>query len=130
MNLAMVYLANQSPPILESKDAYGDGLAHDAVINARRASAALGFRGHLAHVEGGLEISLQDQSLAPVAGWAGRLKLQRADTQAHDADLPLVEASPGQYRAAWSGAPGLYRLDAELTDGQRTWIDSQRLVLR
>ena len=113
VNVAMVYVASSSPPILESDDAYGDALGHDAVMASRAASQALGFRGLLSPVEGGLEISLQDQALVPVTGWHGRLRLQRADTRDHDAELVLVEAGPGRYRADWTGAPGLYRLEAE-----------------
>lgn len=128
-NVVMVVVAQGSPPIVETEDAYEAGLKHEAVLAEARASAALGLRAQVVTEAGAVEISLHDQGLAPVVGLEGTARLTRADTTSQDAELALKEVAPGRYAAPFGGRPGLYRLEARLTDGGRTWVTDQRVLV-
>ena len=127
VNIVMVVVAQGSPPIIETTDAYEAGLKHETVLAEARASAALGFQAQITTAGGAVEIVLHDPAQAPVTGFTGSVRLTRADTRSQDADLTLTEAGPGRYQAAFKGRGGIYRLEARLTDGQRTWVTDRRL---
>lgn len=126
---AFVFIASHNPPVLVSETAYADAQQYDAVIEARRAAAALGWRVEVAPSVDGVIYRVADAAGAPVRGLGGTLRYARADTTAADAERPFVEVEPGAYRAQRPAMSGVFRLSARLDGGRAPWVDSRAVVL-
>lgn len=126
---AFVIIAGQNPPVLVSETAYADAQHFDAVIDARRAAAALGWRVEVAPGADAVIYRVADAAGAPVRGLGGTLRYARADTTAADAERPFVEVGPGVYRAQRPAMGGVFRLSAQLDGGRAPWLDTRAAVL-
>ncbi len=129
INLGMLVVAYRNKPVLESDEAYEEALRYDQVIEAERASAALGWRAEV-QVEGDVVYTVRDAGGQPLGGLRGNLRVRRSDTVAFDAEHPLEEVAPGRYRAPRPKAPGLYEMHARLEGGPAPWLDERRVVVR
>lgn len=129
-NAAMLTIAVRNAPVLEREQYYEASLVHQATIDARRASAALGWQATVEVAADGVRYRILDAEARPVVGLRGELRLTRADTEAADGTLPLVEAAPGEYRGALGATHrGVLRAEARLEGGAVPWLDERRLVV-
>jgi len=124
----LVTVATRNAPVLESETAYADALDHDAVMQARAASAALGWQVTVDVMPDGVVYRVVDRRGLPVRGLSGTLRMVRADTAAADAEVAFEEQAPGIYRAARSASEGVYRLAARLEGGPDPFVDTRRVV--
>ncbi len=137
MNVALLVVAVRRPPVLEDRDPYERGIAHQTEIDAQRASDALGWS---ARVEpcgpgwsrGGCELrfTMRDAQGRAVVGLTGRVHASRADDASLDREADFVAHGQGQYvarLALWCG--GLYRIEATLEKGEHAWLDRRRVVI-
>lgn len=144
LNLTMVFIARQNAPVMADKgDYYAHSLHWQSEIDAARASAALGLQAAVAAEVDALRLELRHPSGAPVTGWTGTLSAERGDAEAFDFEVPLVEGSPGAYRAVRPHrAAGLFRLRFRLSPPANAatgatdatvaavpWVDERLLVL-
>lgn len=127
VNIWLVRIAAQDPPLVESDKPYEAGEAYQQEIEAFRASAALGWRAQLDASGRGVRIALLDSQGAPIAGLKGAVVATRPDRKDRDQTLTLVERSPGVYEAEGTLDPaGIWRLRTSLADGRGTWLDDRR----
>ncbi|MCB9542261.1 MAG: FixH family protein [Myxococcales bacterium] len=76
VQIAFVFVASRNAPVLESETAYADALEYDAVMAARRASAALGWRVVVEAGGDAVTYRVRDAAGAPVPGLRGALSLR------------------------------------------------------
>ncbi len=127
-NVGMVVIAAQNPQTLETSDAWKDGQAYQAVLDAREAQARQGWRVELIVAKKEVWLKVLDREGAPLSGLSGRVRATRADTRAldYEADLKLVE--PGVYKAILHlPKSGLWRLDTTLTGEDGRWFDERKI---
>lgn len=127
---AMIAIASNNPPVLESETAYADSLRYDDVVDARRASAALGWTAAVEVTADAVVYTVTDAAGAPVAGLSGGLRMARPDTRAADAEVAFAEVAPGVYRAPRAAGAGVFRLSARLAGGPSPWLDERRAVFQ
>ncbi|MCB9539312.1 MAG: FixH family protein [Myxococcales bacterium] len=129
-NGIMLYIANREKPVIETTRYYEEGLEYDRVMEAQRASAALGWSAAVELVEDGVRYELRDRTGGAVTGLQGALAMRRADTTAYDVEAAFQEIAPGVYLGPRAKARGLYRLDARLdNDAGAPWVDQRKLYV-
>lgn len=129
VNGAMIAIASHNAPVLETEKYYTEALEYETVLEAHRASAALGFSSTLA-VDGlQVEWAVLDASGAAVTGLKGTTSLRRADTKTFDASLDLKEIRPGIYAAQRAPGTGLFRLTLKLEGAAAPLLAEQRIYL-
>jgi nitrogen fixation protein FixH len=122
VNLYVFALARRNAPVLAEEAYYQLGLDHQARIDARRASRALGWRAAYAWEPARLTLTLVDASGVGVEGLEGSLRLRRADTALDDAQVSLSPLGGGRYEAALPPRlGGLYSFRASLARGGVAW---------
>lgn len=127
VNILLVRIAAQDPPLVESDKPYEAGEAYQQEIEAFRASAALGWKAQLDVTGKGVRLALLDAAGAPVAGLRGAVVATRPERKDRDQTLTLEERSPGVYEASGALSPsGVWRLRTSLGDGRGTFLDDRR----
>lgn len=134
-NAVMISVAVSNQPALETDDHYGEAMRYDEVIEARAATAALGWRVDVQSCEGALspctfQLSVTDAGGEAVGDLNGELLLRRADTASLDRTAPITSLGGGRYEAEFDlGAAGLYELNLDLRGDAGDFVDKRRVVV-
>lgn len=128
VNLWVVHLATQDPPIKESEKPYEAGEAYEGELQTWRASAALGYAAAVSAERGLVRIELKDRAGAAVVGLKGTIGVARNERTDRDQTLEVKEIAPGTYEAKGDLAlAGLWRIKSSLGDARGTWLDDRRV---
>lgn len=134
-NFVLVSMATRSFPGEEASKAYARGLDYNAVLEAERAEAALGWsvEREIADTPEGVrvELSIATANGRPLNGLTLSGALKHPASKSGDAILTFTQSGPGTYAALADIAPGAWILEFEAThaDGaridrrERIWID-------
>ncbi len=127
-NAIMITIALSNPAVPATTDHWAESLDWERELDRRAHSRALGWSiAGLARADQALELRIVDAELRPIAGLQGSLTLRRADSNANDRTLALVELDGGRYR---SDQPipdsGLYELKVALHDDAGDEFTTQR----
>ncbi len=134
-NFVLVTTATRSFPGEEASKAYARGLDYNAVLEAERAEAALGWiveREVSKSADGvRVELTIAAANGRPLNGLTFTGALKHPASKSGDAALTFVQSGPGTYAALADIAPGAWILEFDAThaDGaridrrERIWID-------
>lgn len=126
VNVVFFIVASRNPPVIETDEYYDKALHHQATIDERKASQALGWTAEASVQAGTLRYTIKDGKGAPVEGLKGTVRFKRNETNALDGSVGLVGAGPGIYEAAHPNPkPGLWRLEARFEGGPAPWLDAR-----
>ena len=129
-NGIMLYLANKHAPVIETDNYYEKAVDHQTVIDARAASAKLGWT---VEINGGgdeVRYVIKDATGQPVTGLTGEVTFRRNETNTLDRPAPIVPSQPpGTYAIKPPSAKaGLWRLEARFTRGASLWVNESMIT--
>ncbi len=119
VNGVLMYEALSTRSGMVANEPYRKGLKYNERIAADERQSALGWKADIALSPDAksLTVALSTDKGEPVAGLAIVGHIGRPVTDKEDHELTLVEATPGQYTAAFPSAePGAYVADIEISD--------------
>lgn len=134
-NIVLVTTATRSFPGEEASKAYARGLDYNAVLEAERAEAALGWivEHEISKTAEGVRVELTVAAAngRPLNGLVIAGALKHPASQSGDVVLTFTQSGPGTYAALADIAPGAWILEFDAThaDGaridrrERIWID-------
>jgi nitrogen fixation protein FixH len=129
-NAIMISLALLHPSVPATNDHWAESLDWDRELERRAHSRELGWSiATIAREQQALELQVVDAEQRPLAGLRGQVTLRRADSNADDRTLTLIELDEGRYRSEPSlPDAGLYELSVTLHDAEgdefveRRWL--------
>lgn len=137
VNLYVVYLSRQNAPTLTQQDYYQAGLRYEQTLDAKRASAALGWQPEVSvcpegTVDGVCEVAyrLKGAQGEPIVGFAGALTAYRADDATQDVNVDFEEMGQGLYIAKMPVANAAYwhvNVKFAGADEKTRWLDERRV---
>ncbi len=136
VNGVMIWLALSSWTGLAANNSYDKGLQYNRNLAAAQRQAALGWRPRLAArlVPGAgaeAELLLLDAAGRPVPGAQVVAAFERPTSDAADFRIPMLETSPGAYRAAFElPLVGAWNAHLTIRRGDELYVHEQRLMLR
>lgn len=135
VNFGMVLISSGAAPKLVTPDYYAQGVAYQAVIDARARAAALGWQARLDEARSSaarVTVTLTDRAGAPLSALRGQAALYRVDDPALDQTVPLepVAGEPGVYALRVpQPARGLWRIRLALAPQDAAANDPYSLFL-
>ena len=135
-NGALIGLAFLTWPGLETADAYRKGIGYNAVLEAAREQAALGWEVGLAFVpdgagpQGRLELRLADMLGQPIERAVVHTDLIRPTQAGHDFTTPLEAAAAGMYAKTLAfPLPGIWDVRVQAEHRGRTYRTTRRVIV-
>jgi nitrogen fixation protein FixH len=129
-NGIMLYLANKHAPVIETTNYYEKAVDHQTVIDARAASATLGWSAEISGDGQEVRYVLKDAAGQPVTGLTGAVMFRRNETNTMDRPAPIVASQPtGTYTVTPpSSKAGIWRLEARFEGGAVPWLNESMLT--
>jgi nitrogen fixation protein FixH len=120
-NLALLFTATGTFPGLVVKNSYVASQGWDAKTAAQR---ALGWKAAVRHEAGTLRVAITGADGTPVRGLDVAAVIGRPASAQSDVTLTLTETM-GDYGAAWTPPPGLWRVAIAASDGNGARFEAE-----
>jgi nitrogen fixation protein FixH len=121
MGVLLAEAGDPTPRVLP--DYYRKAIAWDETVEARRASAQLGWRATVDVAARLIVVELVDRDGAALPGAAVEVAVRPRSRADRVATIALAESAPGRYVATWPrGAAGLHEVELIARRGDATFL--------